>query len=157
MFISHTVREIGFISESTVQEIMHGVGLYTWSYCVKCHWRKSLHKGRGWATHVVLVCVMLRKDIWYFDTFVSNMLIYCRDEAEMEYLKIAQELEMYGISYFEIKVSYRRDGYQVADAFWSYKGLSVILTLLLPCFSVQIKHKISKNMNSVQQQCEHHH
>ena len=85
------------------------------------------------------------------------MLIYCRDEAEMEYLKIAQELEMYGISYFEIKVSYRRDGYQVADAFWSYKGLSVILTLLLPCFSVQIKHKISKNMNSVQQQCEHHH
>lgn len=65
---------------------------------------------------MVLVCVMLRKDIWYFDTFVSNMLIYCRDEAEMEYLKIAQELEMYGISYFEIKVSYRRDGYQV-DAF----------------------------------------
>ena len=31
------------------------------------------------------------------------------------------------------------------------------LTLPLPCFSVQIKHKICKNMNSVQQQHEHHH
>ena len=30
--------------------------------------------------------------------------IYTRDEAEMEYLKIAQDLEMYGVSYFEIKV-----------------------------------------------------
>ena len=28
-----------------------------------------------------------------------------RDEAEMEYLKIAQDLEMYGVSYFEITVS----------------------------------------------------
>ena len=31
------------------------------------------------------------------------------------------------------------------------------LTLSLPCFSVQIKHKICKNMNYVQQQCEHYH
>lgn len=32
---------------------------------------------------------------------------YCpyRDEAEMEYLKIAQDLEMYGVSYFAITVS----------------------------------------------------
>lgn len=28
-----------------------------------------------------------------------------RDEAEMEYLKIAQDLEMYGVSYFAITVS----------------------------------------------------
>lgn len=27
-----------------------------------------------------------------------------RDEAEMEYLKIAQDLEMYGVSYFAITV-----------------------------------------------------
>lgn len=27
-----------------------------------------------------------------------------RDEAEMEYLKIAQDLEMYGVSYFSITV-----------------------------------------------------
>jgi hypothetical protein len=27
-----------------------------------------------------------------------------RDEAEMEYLKIAQDLEMYGVNYFQIKV-----------------------------------------------------
>ena len=31
------------------------------------------------------------------------------------------------------------------------------LTLSLPCFSVQIKHKICKNMNSLQQHCEHCH
>ena len=31
------------------------------------------------------------------------------------------------------------------------------LTLSLPCFFVQIKHKICKNMNYVQQQCEHYH
>ena len=31
------------------------------------------------------------------------------------------------------------------------------LTLSLPCFSVQIKYKIGKNMSSVQQQLEHHH
>ena len=33
----------------------------------------------------------------------------------------------------------------------------VLLTFSLPCFSVQIKHKICKNLNSVQQQHEHHH
>jgi hypothetical protein len=27
-----------------------------------------------------------------------------RDEAEMEYLKIAQDLEMYGVNYFTIRV-----------------------------------------------------
>ena len=32
-------------------------------------------------------------------------LPYIRDEAEMEYLKIAQDLEMYGVSYFAITVS----------------------------------------------------
>ena len=31
------------------------------------------------------------------------------------------------------------------------------LTLSLPCFSVQIKHKNYTNMNSVEQQSEHHH
>ena len=36
------------------------------------------------------------------------------------------------------------------------KGCSV-LTLSLPCLSVQIQHESLKSMNSVQQQCEHHH
>ena len=27
----------------------------------------------------------------------------CRDEAMLEYLKIAQDLEMYGVNYFDIK------------------------------------------------------
>ena len=35
----------------------------------------------------------------------SYLIYVIRDEAEMEYLKIAQDLEMYGVSYFEIKVS----------------------------------------------------
>lgn len=36
-----------------------------------------------------------------------NLIFHCllRDEAEMEYLKIAQDLEMYGVSYFAITVS----------------------------------------------------
>ena len=34
---------------------------------------------------------------------------------------------------------------------------AINLTLLLPCFSVQIKQKCFKNMNSVQQQHEVHH
>lgn len=36
----------------------------------------------------------------------SRSFLYSfRDEAEMEYLKIAQDLEMYGVSYFSITVS----------------------------------------------------
>ena len=31
--------------------------------------------------------------------------LFDRDEAEMEYLKIAQDLEMYGVNYFQIKVN----------------------------------------------------
>jgi len=29
--------------------------------------------------------------------------VYCRDDAALEYLKIAQDLEMYGVTYFEIR------------------------------------------------------
>ena len=41
-------------------------------------------------------------------TFVCNIFLaafFHRDEAEMDYLKIAQDLEMYGVSYFSITVS----------------------------------------------------
>lgn len=33
------------------------------------------------------------------------MFTFCRDEAEMNYLKIAQDLDMYGVNYFPITVS----------------------------------------------------
>ena len=51
-----------------------------------------------------------RLEVYHHDTgwmkLPFSYLIYViRDEAEMEYLKIAQDLEMYGVSYFEIKVS----------------------------------------------------
>lgn len=32
------------------------------------------------------------------------MSLCCSDEAEMEYLKITQDLEQYGVNYFQIKV-----------------------------------------------------
>jgi merlin protein len=41
-----------------------------------------------------------RIKIWYVDHRGMS-----RDEAEMEYLKIAQDLEMYGVNYFPISVS----------------------------------------------------
>lgn len=41
-----------------------------------------------------------RIKVWYADHRGMS-----RDEAEMEYLKIAQDLEMYGVNYFPITVS----------------------------------------------------
>lgn len=42
-----------------------------------------------------------RIKIWYADHRGMS-----RDEAEMEYLKIAQDLDMYGVNYFPISVSF---------------------------------------------------
>ena len=33
----------------------------------------------------------------------SGSLVLCREDAMLEYLKIAQDLEMYGVNYFDIK------------------------------------------------------
>lgn len=41
-----------------------------------------------------------RIKVWYADHRGMS-----RDEAEMEYLKIAQDLDMYGVNYFPISVS----------------------------------------------------
>lgn len=41
--------------------------------------------------------------VWYADHRGMS-----RDEAEMEYLKIAQDLDMYGVNYFPILVSFFR-------------------------------------------------
>lgn len=38
------------------------------------------------------------------EKFLSFFLFF-RDESEMEYLKIAQDLDMYGVNYFPITVS----------------------------------------------------
>lgn len=48
----------------------------------------------------------LKKNKWF--TVIENndsylWLAFCREDAMMEYLKIAQDLEMYGVNYFEIK------------------------------------------------------
>lgn len=47
-------------------------------------------------------------EFWEVSFWWENILIIWllyRDEAEMEYLKIAQDLEQYGVNYFQIKVS----------------------------------------------------
>lgn len=41
-----------------------------------------------------------RIKIWYADHKTMS-----RDEAEMEYLKVAQDLDMYGVNYFPISVN----------------------------------------------------
>lgn len=52
----------------------------------------------------VLFCLLLS-----FSLTLSYSFVICfSDEAEMEYLKIAQDLEMYGINYFSIRVSIGR-------------------------------------------------
>jgi len=32
-----------------------------------------------------------------------KLKVFCREDAVLEYLKIAQDLEMYGVNYFEIR------------------------------------------------------
>ena len=45
-----------------------------------------------------------------FKNFHYSQSLHCfcpapyREEAELEYLRVAQDLEMFGINYFEIKV-----------------------------------------------------
>lgn len=53
----------------------------------------------------VHICRMKNKEAFQC-AFFSLIILNClhRDEAEMEYLKIAQDLEMYGVSYFAITV-----------------------------------------------------
>ena len=38
-----------------------------------------------------------------FTVIEMSFICYFREDAMMEYLKIAQDLEMYGVNYFEIK------------------------------------------------------
>lgn len=42
---------------------------------------------------------------WLLHVSLLTVFSYCvcREDAMMEYLKIAQDLEMYGVNYFEIK------------------------------------------------------
>lgn len=64
----------------------------------------------------VCVCVLKIMNNEDIDTFLVCLkvvhmgffspcvcLCVCREDAMMEYLKIAQDLEMYGVNYFEIK------------------------------------------------------
>ena len=61
------------------------------------HWTLTLSV---WSKQICFGLAIIVNSISIF----NYHFIYTRDEAEMEYLKIAQDLEMYGVSYFEIKV-----------------------------------------------------
>ena len=88
-----------------------------------------------------------------------------REDAMMEYLKVAQDLEMYGVNYFEIKNKKGSDLWLGVDALglniyeyedkWETIGIilslasSVFLELLkLLLFSVVIYRLMSSVMNS---------
>lgn len=40
----------------------------------------------------------------YMHKYTCTYTQYHREEAELEYLRVAQDLEMYGVNYFDIKV-----------------------------------------------------
>lgn len=65
--------------------------------------KENLHLYKRWSS---TSCSWRIIFIWWFQ-FPPLSIFYStnRDEAEMEYLKIAQDLEMYGVSYFAITVS----------------------------------------------------
>jgi len=44
------------------------------------------------------------------------ILFFCREEAMLEYLKIAQDLEMYGVNYFDIRNKKGTELYLGVDA-----------------------------------------
>lgn len=60
-----------------------------------------------------------RIKIWYADHRGMS-----RDEAEMEYLKIAQDLDMYGVNYFPISVSIETPRANLALAVSSYININ---------------------------------
>ena len=72
-----------------------------------------------------------RIKIWYADHRGMS-----QDEAEMEYLKIAQDLDMYGVNYFTISVSTLSKRFII----WSVK-MYVSFTIPLFSFGHRIKRK----------------
>lgn len=53
-----------------------------------------------------------------------------RDEAEMEYLKIAQDLDMYGVNYFAIKVSILESNWSRDKRYFRFFLISAICFFL---------------------------
>lgn len=52
----------------------------------------------------LIYSLSLSSPVFSFPSAFLFVIMCCRDEAEMEYLKIAQDLEMYGVNYFSIRV-----------------------------------------------------
>lgn len=96
------------------------------------------------------------------------MALFCRDEAEMNYLKIAQDLEMYGVNYFPIAVSAlfqqllvavgdgavllkssREFGTETPDFCFSVLVAGCVL-LVLTCFPCLLKESMNKTVNVLQ-------
>ena len=50
-----------------------------------------------------MVHIFIVTNCWWVYRYADHKGL-SRDEAEMEYLKIVQDLDMYGVNYFQIKV-----------------------------------------------------
>ena len=62
-----------------------------------------LHCTISAATCLFGMLIALPVSLTHLDVFLLLLIWLCREDAMMEYLKIAQDLEMYGINYFEIR------------------------------------------------------
>lgn len=80
----------------------HGDG----KFCLTSVWLIDSGLGRaGLAAARAHVFMQVRGSAWRPPPSSDGVFpSLCRDEAEMEYLKIAQDLEMYGVNYFTIRV-----------------------------------------------------
>lgn len=61
---------------------------------------------RGTQKHAQVSAALIARvhgSVFQFLTAECLSVCVCREDAMMEYLKIAQDLEMYGVNYFEIK------------------------------------------------------
>lgn len=67
-----------------------------------------------------------RIKIWYADHRGMS-----RDEAEMEYLKIAQDLDMYGVNYFPISVSLYKEVENSGSIVYLYPNKSDVCFIIM--------------------------
>lgn len=77
-----------------------------------------------------------RIKIWYADHRGMS-----RDEAEMEYLKIAQDLDMYGVNYFPISVSIETPRANLALAVSSYININSCRLFYYILFEMKQKYR----------------
>ena len=64
----------------------------------------------------------------YMHTYTHTCTYHNREEAELEYLRVAQDLEMYGVNYFDVKVGSRTFYNSHARNFYLCLVISLVFT-----------------------------